>query len=858
MFDVSVCPTAQMRNSEFGMKSNPILTTTDDWPRTTNHQQLTPLSPLASMQDLRFALRQLLKNPGFTAVAMLTIGLCLAANLTIFAVVDAVLLRPLPFPESDRLVTLYNSYPKIGRARGQSSYLNYHSRRGAIGALSHVAAFEYGTSIVGDAGSTEATGITRVSPEFFAALGVHPALGRAFTEAEMTYQTDSVVLLTDEFWRRHFGADPSVLGRTVRMDGLSKVVVGVLPPGFRFLSSSARLFLPLSVDPDVLRVERLHNGGFEMIGRLRPGVSMAEAQAQIDAHNAAMNRDFPYAKDVTDAGFRTVVTSLHGEHVQSIKPTLWLLQGGVLCLLLIGGVNLVNLLLIRAGARTQEFAIRQTLGAGHLRVVGQALVETLVLAFAGGAAGLGLAAAGIRLLGRLGVEHLPLGSQVAMTPRLVAAAGWASLVLGVVSALPVAWFGLRAKLGGGLQFGSRSGTATHAAQRLRHGFIVAQVALSFVLLIGAGLLGVSLKQALAASPGFRADHVLTGRLTLPWTHYQGAPARVAFAERLLEAVQSQPGVVAAGISTEVPVNGSREFNVMRIPGHEPELANPPILHNRHGVAGDYFAAMGIPLREGRFLEAADLHQDLRVCVVDEDFARTYWPGQSALGKQVSEGPDARDRSEWFTIVGVVGSVKQTQVTETTAGRAIYVPYRHNASGEIYVAVRTATAPEAFALTLQKLVRSVDPELPVNDLRTMEVRIDDSLLARRSPAVLAGIFAAVALLLAAIGTYGVLAYAVSQRRREIGIRMALGAVPQQIGVHFLTLSLKLLATGVLLGMLGAWLVGRTMQSVLFEVPAFHAPTFFVALLTMSAVSLMAGLLPILRAARTDPIEALRAE
>lgn len=810
------------------------------------------------MNDLKYACRQLLKNPGFAAVAVLTIGLCLAANLTIFAVVDAVLLRPLPFPTSERVVAIYNSYPKIGRARGQSSYLNYYSRRDSVAAFSQLAAYEYGGGVVGETGATKPAEIMRVSPEFFPALGVNPVVGRTFTEEEMTYKTDSVAILTDGFWRRNFNADPSVLGKTVRIDGLSKTIVGVLPPGFRFLSSHSQLFLPLSVDRDVLRIERLHNGGFEMIGRLKPGVSVAEAQAQIDAHNVAMGRNFPHAKDVAEAGFRTVVTSLHGEHVQSIRPTLWMLQAGVVCLLLIGGVNLVNLLLIRAGARSQEFAIRQTLGAVRFQVVRQAIAETLVLAVTGGGLGLGLSAAGLVLLERLGVEHLPLGSEVSMTPRLVGAAIVGSILVGLVSALPVAWFGVRAKLGGALQFGSRSGTASQAAQRLRHGFIIAQVAMAFVLLIGAGLLGVSLRKTLAVSPGFRADHVLTGQLSLPWNRYPGDTARLAFTQRLLDAVRSQPGVVSAGMSTEVPLNGSKEFNVMRIPGHEPELASPPVLHNRHGVTGDYFTAMGIPLREGRFIDAADSLRESRVCVVDEEFAHTYWPGQSALGKYVSEGPDSRDRSEWFTIVGVVGAVKQTQITETTAGRAIYLPLRYNSNGDIYLTVRTANAPEASGQTLEKIVRAADPELPLSDLRTMVMRIDSSLLARRSPTVLAGIFACVALLLAAIGTYGVLAYAVAQRRREIGVRMALGAVPKQIGAHFLTLSLKLLAVGVAFGAFGGWLAARAMQSVLFDVPAFHIPTFAIALLTMSAVSLIAGILPAHRAARVDPMTALRAE
>jgi predicted permease len=810
------------------------------------------------MNDLRFASRQLLQNRGFAVVAIITISLCLAANLTIFAVVDAVLLRPLPFPEPDRLVAIYNSYPKIGRARGQSSYLNYHSRRDSIRAFDHLAAFEYGGGTVGEPGATEPAEILRVSPEFFSVLGSIPFSGRAFTEAEMTYKSDSVVVITDEYRRRHFGSDVSALGRSVRIDGLSKTVVGVLPAGFQFLSSKAQMFIPLSVDRDVLRIERLHNGGFEMIGRLKAGVSLAEARAQVDAHNVAMNQDFPYAKDVAEAGFKTVVTSLHGEHVQSVRPVLLLLQGGVVCLLLIGGVNVANLLLIRAGARVQEFAIRQTLGAGRFQVMRQAMAETLLLAILGGAAGMALSAVGIWSLDRFGVGRLPLGTQIGMTPKLVGVAAVASAAVCLLGALPVAWFGIRAKLGGALQSGSRSGTATHTAQRLRHGFIVAQVALAFVLLIGAGLLGLSLTKALAVSPGFRADHVLAGQINLPWSRYPGAGAQLAFSERLLDAVKAQPGVVAAGVSTEVPVNGNHEFNVMRIPGHEPELANPPILHNRHGVTGDYFEAMGIPLREGRFLEPADSHRNQRVCVVDEEFARTYWPGRSALGKYVSEGPDVRDSSEWFTIVGVVGAVKQNQVTETGAGRTVYFPLVHNGNGNLYLSVRTATEPGAFARTVERLVRSADPELPVSDLRTMEVRIDDSLVARKSPAMLAAVFAIVAMLLAAIGTYGVLAYAVAQRRREIGIRMALGALPQKVATSFLLLSLKLLGIGTALGAAGALLLGRFMGNILFEVPAYHIPTFLLALAIMSVVSLMAGILPALRAAKTDPMEALRAE
>lgn len=670
----------------------------------------------------------------------------------------------------------------------------------------------------------------------------------------MKSPVSSCAILTDSYWRQHFNADPMVIGRSVRVDGRARTIVGVLPSDFRFLSTRARLFLPLRFEPN----RHLHSAGVELIGRLAPEATLAVAQAQIDAHNVEQNRDSPDLKLITEAGFHTVVAPLRAEHVASIRPTLWIIEAGVVCLLLIGGVNLVNLLLVRADARASEFAIRQSLGAGRLQLARQVLAEILTLVALGGVAGLPLSAAGIRLMLRLGLDRLPLGSQVQLDGRVAAVGVITTFALGGLVVLPVLWFSLR-RPGTSLLTSSRSGTATHAAQRLRHGFIVAQVALAFVLVTGAGLLGVSLRHALAVAPGFRPDHVLTGHLSLPEVRYADEAARMAFLDRLQDALGSQPGVTASAISSEVPINRNHDHGLMRIPGHAPELASPPILHNRLGVAGDYFAALGIPLREGRFIDSADSRRPLRVCVVDEEFARTYWPGESALGKQVIDGGEMQDKSQWFTVVGVVGAVKQVDVTEATLGRTIYFPYRHSrAGGEFYALARTGLAPETFGLTFQKLVRSLDPELAVADVRSMEMRLADSLVARRSPAFLAGLFALVALLLAAIGTYGVLAYAVGQRRREIGVRMALGALREQIGRQFLMLGLRLLMMGTVLGALGALLVGRTMQAVLFEVPTFHLPTFLFATIILTFASLLACLMPVLRAAQVEPMAVLRSE
>ena len=818
------------------------------------------------MNELRYAFRQLRKSPGFTLTALATIAICLGANLAIFAVVDSILLRPLPFPESDRLVTIFNTYPKAGVENDGSSLTNYYERRGHIPAFVSLSIFRYGSEVVGETGATQQEELMRVSPDFFATLGINLAIGRTFSEAETItpIQDRGVAILTDGYWRQRFRSDPNVLGQILRVNGVPRKIIGVLPPGFRFLSSDARFFLPLTSRADLRTPKQRHSGGggTHMIARLKADATIAQAQAQIDAHNAAMEKDDPDAKAMTDAGFRSPVVSLHAQHVRSIRPTLLLIQAGVFFLLLIGAVNLVNLLLIRASGRAKEMAIRQSMGASRRHVVRQVIVETVALTFTGGVLGLVAGAWGVRLLELLGAERLPLGAQIVFDSRLAFIGLAGAIVLGVVIALPIAWFNLSRHLAVALQSESRTGTVSRAAQRLRHAFIVAQIALAFVLLAGAALLGMSLRNVMAVSPGFRADHVLTGQFTLPWGPY---PDRVAVLDRLLGLISQQPGVAAAGTITNVPLSGDNGKTAVTPKGYVPPPGQSLHGHYSYGVNGDYFSALGIPLREGRFLTSADSHRSERVCVVDEDFARRYWPQGGALGQEVFHGQivftgkgSETDNSNVFTIVGVVGAVKQAELTEPHGQGAVYLPFAYRDSGNIFVVTRTSQRPEAFADTLRKLLRATDPDLALDDVQSMEMRVDDSLIARRSPAMLTGIFAGVALLLAAIGTYGVLSYAVAQRRREIGIRMALGAQRKQIGAQFLSLGLRLLAAGTALGLIGAWTAGRAMQTVLFDVPALPVATLFGTALIMSVVSLVACLIPARRATKVDPMVALRAE
>jgi predicted permease len=799
-------------------------------------------------------MRRLAKSPGFTAITLTTLAICIGANLAIFAVVDSVLLRPLPFPDADQLVTVYNSYPQAGIDRGGSSLTSYYERRGIIAAFSSISAFRDDHANLGEGGSTSREELLRITPDFFTTLGVRPIAGRTFNEDEMTYQTANVAVLSDSYWRQHFNSDPRALGQEVRVNGVAKTIVGILPQGFRFLSSNAQIFLPLASDSKERGIDGRYSGNGEMIGRLRPGYRVSTAQSQIDAHNAAHAAEYPYAKEVAAAGFRSYVAPLQADHVRQVRPILLMLQGGALLLLIIGGVNIVNLLLIRACDRAKELAIRQSLGAGSHHLSCDVLIETITLTLTGGVLGLTLGTFCIRLLGLLGANQLPLGSDIRVDGTLMFVAVAAAVLLGVVIAVPIIWFSVSNHLANALKAESRGGTTGRGAQRLRNGFIVAQIALAFVLLAWASQLGTSLRRAMAVDPGFRPDHVLTGEVSLPWESYKDNTARLEFTDRLLEKVQHLPGMVSVGIVTSLPLQGMSNTDNVFILGRTPKVGEPPSINNTFGVNADYFAAMGIPLKEGRLLEAADSHRKGRICVVDVGFARHYWPQGGAVGQRFYEGLPQTDPSKAVTIVGVVGSVKQDGLTESHALDAIYYPFGLQSSN-VEVVARTSMAPDFLASSLRSAVRDIDPEIPVHDIRSMDDRISSSLVTQRSPVFLCGIFSAVSLLLAGMGTYGVLAYAVAQRRREIGVRMALGAQPSAICRLFLFIGLSQLTIGIVLGVIGTSLVERIVGQLLFEAPRFPVATLVTTAAVIAAVSLVACLIPSRRAANVSPMEAL---
>jgi len=811
------------------------------------------------LPQLRHSFRALLKTPGFTATALATLAICLGANLTIFAVVDAVLIRSLPYSNPEQLVSLYYTYPKIPSADNGASLTTYYERRGQIPALASIAAISQATTVIGEPGATSMEKLGRVTSEFFRTLGVEPFIGRAFNDSELTYQTDHVVMLSFEYWQTHFNSDPAALGKTIRTDGIQRVIVGVLPPKFRFLSFQAPVYMPLSSEDGERNVNARHNLQVIQIARLAPGATLADVQTQIAANDAFRAPEFPQAKIVAEAGCYTVVAPLHADHVAAVRPMLILLQAGALCLLIIGGVNLINLLLIRASSRSRELAIRQALGASQRHVVLEVMTETLLLCVGGAFLGLLVGAFGVDLLGALGANQLPLGAEITFNLWLGLMAVAASFIAGILLGLPIVWFNFRSRMAVALQSESRGSTVNRATQRLRNAFIVAQIALAFVLLAAAGLLGLSLKRTMAVSPGFRPDHIIAGQFTLTWFGYHTDGSFENFFSRFHEKTRSIPGVSSIGVVSTAPmVGGANENGPVTVPGYKPRPGEEVLIHNRFGVAGDYFKAIGIPLIEGRYLEQADAGRPERVCVIDENFANTYWPGENAIGKVVYRELGITKDNPPYTVVGVVGAVKQAGLTEAKPPGSIYFPFSQIFIRNYYLVARTSLAPESLGPTLTKIIREIDPDVPLNDLRTMESRIDDSLATRRSPALMAAIFALTALLLAAIGLYGVMAYTVSQRTSEFGIRMALGAQRSDVLRMVFGQGARLALIGLTLGVLGSLLMTSTLSSLLFNVQANDPTALAGVALILAAIAALACYLPARRATKVDPMVALRAE
>ncbi|HYY96897.1 MAG TPA: ABC transporter permease [Pyrinomonadaceae bacterium] len=811
----------------------------------------------ALWKDLRYGVRVLLKSPSFTLVAVFVTALGIGANTAVFSLFNAVLLRPLPYREPQRLVLLHENLPRLGWSLlnvSPAEYLDYKEQNRS---LSEVAAFEGVNLNLTGQGEPVRVEAERVSPNLFALLGVAPDRGRAFAPEEDRPGAGRVVVLSYGLWLRQFGADTSVLGRTVRLDEQPYTIVGVMPAGFQFpyaktsFIAPAELWVPLEIS-DAERANRAASFDYGVVGRLKPGVTLAEAQADVERVAADSQRQHPEIYR-GDAQVTTTVVGLEQETVRGVRPLLLILAGVVGLVLLIACANVASLLLARSTARRREIAVRRALGASTSRLVRQLLTESVMLSLAGGAAGLLLAAWVIDLIKRFGPADVPRLQEAGLHPQALVFTALISLAVGLLFGLAPALHGSRLDLSGALkEAGARAGRGREG-KRLRSLLVMFETAAALVLLIGAGLLVNSLVRLLRVSPGFDPAGVAVARTTMPNARYPIAEQSKEAYRRILERVAALPGVRAAAVASNLPLADRRNIG-LRVEG-APESAENTAYNAM--VSEDYFRTMNIPVLRGRTFDEEDRPGGLPVVVVSESFARRFWPGADAIGKRIAWG--GWQGADWLTVVGVVADVKDTTL-DAEAEPAVYMPIFQlpRARENVVFLARTSGDAKELAAGLRREIGAVDEGLPVYDARPMAELVAASVAQRRFATwALAG-FAAAALLLAAAGLYGVVSYSVTQRTQEIGVRMALGARAGDIFRLVVGQGLLLAGIGVAVGLGASLALTRVLAGMLFGVSAADPLTFAGVSLLLLAVAFVACLVPARRATKVDPLIALRYE
>jgi predicted permease len=817
-------------------------------------------------RDLQSSVRLLIKDRGFTLTTILTLAVCLGANTAIFTVVYSVLLRPLPVPEPDRIVAMGDVYPTITPNDILSNTApSYVDRLAAIRALDEQALFAlWFDTITIDALSEEIRGM-RATPSLFRLLRVPPALGRAFTDADGQVGAEQKIILSHGLWQRLFGGDPTVIGRDLRLGwtGQRYTIVGVMPRGFSFfdqgddghaptVGEAIQFWIPLAFTPAQLSDAARTRYGFFHIGRMRPGATIEQVRAQIDALNAATLKRFPDL-GFAELGMYTAVTPLQDALTGRVRGILYLLWGGAAFVLLIGALNIANLSVARASARARELATRLALGAGRFRVARQLILEGVLLAGVGGIASIGLGGWILRALMSSGMANLPNAASVHIDGAVVGFTLAVSLVVGVLIGLVPAATLRNLNLNQVLAEGSRLGTSGRAKRVVRRGLVVTQVALSVVLLIGAGLLLTSFRNLLAVDAGFNAERVITATIFPPPSRYEDQRAVAGLSNRLLESVRNIPGVEAAGITSNIALSGRSTPATVFAADATPQPGAALVLPAVVSVTPGYFEAMATPLVRGRYFAESDQEHTVRVAIVDERLASRLWPNEDPIGKGVIRGD-----SERYTVVGVVRDVR----FESLAGKAdsigaAYFPHTQAPPlGRLrWVAIKAASEPATVMRALRSALMAIDPDLPLSDIQTMAQRKSQSIVAEKLAMGLASMFGLVALFLSALGVYGVLAYLVAQRTREIGIRIALGST--QGGIFHLVFKegFTLIAGGLTLGLVGALALGRTLEGHVFGVTPTDPRVLASMALATAVIALLACVSPARRATQIDPLEAL---
>ena len=815
------------------------------------------------LHDLRHAGRVLWKDRGFAATVILTLAVCIGANAAIFAIINGVLLRPLPIPDADRIVTLYNAYPKAGVERGSTGVPDYYDRLRETDVFEELALYRMtGQTIGGQSDPQRLTGMA-VRPSIFRMLRAAPHRGRVFRDDEGEIGREREVILSYALWQQLFSGQDTAVGQDLRINGENYAIVGVMPQSFFFMNPDVKLWTPLAFTPEQKSDDARHNNSWTMVGRLKSGASVAVAQQQLDALNARNLDRFPALKQILiNAGFHTVVVPLQQDLVREVRPTLLMLWTGVLFVLAIGAVNITNLVLIRSSARMRELATRHALGASLPRLMTHLLTETVFLTTIGGALGLIVGYAALRALGGVGLDALPRANEITISVEVVVFAFALALLVGIAVGLaPLARL-TALNLAQAFREEGRSGTSGRGARAVRRLLVASQVAFAFMLLAGAGLLVTSFERVLAVAPGFDPTNVLTARVSPPPSRYRDNAALRTFADRFVTAVRSIPGVEHAGMSSSIPFGGDFSDSVIIAEGYRMAPGESLISPYRVIATPGYLETLKVPLKRGRTFNDSDTETSQGVVIVDDRLAQRFWPGIDPVGRRMFQPENPNDllapdkNTRWLTVVGVVGETKMAGLvtTEDRVG-TYYFPFRQVSQRGLALTVRTTGDPLAIAPSIRQQLRALDPELPLYSMRTMADRMNESLADRRTPMVVAIVFAVVALFLAAIGLYGVLAYQVSQRTREIGIRLALGSDSRRVFGLIVKEGMALLAGGFVAGVGGAFAIRRTMAAQLYGVGPMDPLVLAGVAAVLALVTFAACTLPARRASRIDPIVAL---
>ena len=800
-------------------------------------------------KDIRFGLRTLLRNPATSAVALLALALGIGANTAIFSVVNGLLLDPLPYEDPEDLVMVWESNPQAGFPRFSVSPPNLADWQKENQVFEGLSPLNQARPNMTGGDEPEVVRAEQVSPAFFKIMRSEPTLGRGFRPEEANPGSGQVVVLTHGFWQRRFGGEESVLNSTITLDGQPYTVIGVAPEELVF-PPDRDVYMPLAMN----YYEPPRGAHFlAVIGRLKEGVTLERAQAEMKTIAARLEAQFPDS----NTGWSTEVVRLRDLLVENIRPALLILLVAVGFVLLIACANVANLLLARVAAREREIAVRAALGADRGRLVSQMITETVILFLAGGVLGLLLAYWATRALVALNPDALPQGPEIGIDGRVLAFTFAVAILTGLLCGLVPAFSALGGRLYDALKEGGRGMAAGNRGKVMRNVLVLVEVAIALVLLVGAGLLIRSFNQLQQVDPGFKPEGVLTMNVALPPSKYPDPPRQAIFVWNLLERLRAVSGVEHAATIFPLPLGGEGFVLAYAVQGRPAPPPNQELSSHVRVISPDYFQAAGVTLLQGRVFTPQDDYRTAPVVIVNRKMAESVWPGESPLEKRITFDDPSNPEARWMTVVGVVADVRHAGLGQDTTSEA-YWPHFQNPQSALTVMVRTKGDPQSLVGPVRDAIKEIDPEQPVDQVRTLEDVVSSALSESRFRTVLLAIFAAVALVLASVGVYGVISYSVAQRTHEIGVRMALGARRGEVLGMVVRQGMALVAIGVAVGLAGAWVLSRYLSSQVYEVSTTDPLTFILVPVVLLAVALVANLLPARRATRVDPLEALRYE